>query len=90
MEFGDVGNKQGLVERSHASAIDVNWNRGFCLYSKVVHCVSDLGTATAAEVVDLTRLPILCQEAVSADDIADISEIANDVKVTDLDIPSPT
>src|SRR4051812_40395693 len=47
--------------------------------------VRDLRPPAGAEVVNLSGFPMLSKEPISANDITNVSEIADDVEVTNLD-----
>ena len=48
--------------------------------------IGELGAASRAEVVDLAGLAVPGQQAIAADHVADVGEVADDLEVADLDV----
>ena len=89
-ELGGVGHEQGLVHRADAGRVDADLDRDAGQGREDLEGVREPGAPAGAEVVDLARRRPFGQEAVGADDVADVGEVADDVEVADLDArPGP-
>jgi hypothetical protein len=88
-ELACISNEQPLIDWADAGWIDPDLDRASSKGPKVFERIGELGAASSAEVVNLTSLPLLGEQPVGAGNVANVCEVANDIKIPNCDVVSP-
>src|SRR5262249_32673816 len=80
-ELGGMGDEKGLIDGAHPRRIDEDVNGDLRQLGEHGEGVGQADSAARAEVVDLARPALLGEQAIAADDVADVGEVANDVEI---------
>jgi hypothetical protein len=81
-----VGNQERLIDGAHSRGVDPDLNRSVAQGDKVAQGVGKLCSSTGSKIIDLAWSSVLGKEAIAADDIANICEVANDLEIANLDV----
>src|SRR5487761_2474559 len=79
-ELAGVGDEQRLVDGADPRGVDVDLDGAIGEVRERVQGVGDLDALARAEVVDLAGIAFLGEQAVAADDVADVGEVADDLE----------